>query len=46
VVDKLLIVLVQLRHVPPAIRSTETAVKHEDDMLFTGIIRKPYCPAD
>jgi hypothetical protein len=38
---KLLILLTQLRHVPTAERSDESAIKNQNDMLFVLKIRKP-----
>ncbi len=39
-VDELSIVLAQPRHVPPAVGSAETAVKHQHDVLLAGIVRE------
>lgn len=39
---ELRVFLVQLRHVPPAVRSGKAPVEHEDDVLFIFIVGEPY----
>jgi hypothetical protein len=37
--DELWVILAQLRHVPAAVRSAKAPVEHQDDILFTPVVR-------
>jgi hypothetical protein len=42
--DEFRVILAQLRHVPATVRSAKTPVEHQDDVLFTPVVRQIYDP--